>query len=206
MASKSKFARERAAFARLKKAVEKDSELREDIEAAIKQLLGQFATSIRENRFIVGGALEVILTAALRAAGVKAEDVGTFEQRIDIKIPDGGFSVKGHFSRTGNIRLINVLGDSSQTEWDTATIFVLHQLGIGYADPEYIPQEAVKRTRDAVVLPYTEIRKFLGQHPKCLIQCSVPAPTKEPSVSKLVSRVVAQDILQKTKKLKDFAP
>jgi hypothetical protein len=204
MARKSRFAAERAAFGKLKRAVEKDPDLRGDIELAIGQLHERFATSIRENRFIVGGVLEVVLVAALRAAGVKAEDVGTSEQRIDIKIPDGGFSVKGHFKRTGDIRLINVLGESSATEWDTATLFVLHGIGIGYADPDLIGE--TKRTSDAVVLRYAALRDFLRQNPKYLIVCDIPPARRDAAGSELVSRSIAREILKGTKKLANYMP
>jgi hypothetical protein len=117
MASIQRFTVERHVFAQLKRGVDSDAGLRQEIEYALDQLLGRFATSVRENRFVVGGALEVILTAALRAVGIDAADVGISEERIDIRIPSGGFSVKGHFSGAGNIRLINVLGDSTQAEW-----------------------------------------------------------------------------------------
>jgi hypothetical protein len=204
VAHKSRFAAEREAFEKLKRAVERDKDLREDIELAIGQLLKRFATSIRENRFIVGGVLEVILVAALRAAGVEAEDAGVSEQRIDIKIPMGGFSIKGHFRGTGAIRLINVLGESPEAEWDTATLFVLHGIGIGYADPDLIGE--TKRTSDAITLRYTALRDFLRQHPEYLIVCDVPSARSETEGSELVSRSIAREILKETKKLARYMP
>ncbi|GBC93764.1 hypothetical protein HRbin15_02266 [bacterium HR15] len=206
MAKTFKFTRERQAFAQLKHEVENNPGLREDIEQTLQQLLGRFATSIRENRFIVGGVLEVILVTALRAAGVQAQDVGMTEQRIDIKIPQGGFSVKGHFSSAGDIRLINVLGASSETAWETATIFVLHKVGIGYADPELIGREHIRRATDAIVLRYTALRNFLEQHPQYLIQCAVPSSMQDTASSELVSRVVAKEILKDTKILVNYIP
>lgn len=206
MTKRSRFSAEREAFEQLKHAVDNDPELRKDIEIALQQLLGRYSTSIRENRFIVGGALEVILTAALRAAGVQAEDVGVSEQRIDIRIHNnGGFSIKGHFKGKTNIRLINVLGDSPQTEWDTATIFVLHNVGIGYADPELLP-DATERAADALVMKYTDLQNFLKNNRNFLIECSVPSALQNPSESELVSRVVAREILKGTKKLVEYIP
>ena len=64
MASIQRFTVERHVFAQLKRGVDSDAGLRQEIEYALDQLLGRFATSVRENRFVVGGALEVILTAA----------------------------------------------------------------------------------------------------------------------------------------------
>jgi hypothetical protein len=196
MASIQRFTVERHAFAQLKRGVESDAGLKQEIEYALDQLLERFATSVRENRFVVGGALEVILTAALRAAGIDAEDVGISEERIDIRIPSGGFSVKGHFSGAGSIRLINVLGDSTQAEWSEGTLFVLHGIGIGYADPDLLGHEAVKREKDAVVLRYRRLKQFLSANPEYLISLQVPAATKDKIRSDLVSRAVAREILR----------
>jgi hypothetical protein len=194
--STSRFAAERGAFAQLKQKIDHDDKLRQEVEYTLAQLLGRFATSVRENRFVVGGALEVILTAALRAAGVAAEDVGISEERIDIRIPNGGFSVKGHFSGTGNIRLINVLGDSTQAEWSEGTLFVLHGMGIGYSDPELLGAGATKREKDAIVLRYNQLKQFLETNPAYLISLQVPQATKEEKQSELVSRAVAREILR----------
>ena len=192
----SRFAAERGAFAQLKQKIDHDDKLRQEVEYTLAQLLGRFATSVRENRFVVGGALEVILTAALRAAGVAAEDVGISEERIDIRIPNGGFSVKGHFSGTGNIRLINVLGDSTQAGWSEGTLFVLHGMGIGYSDPELLGAGATKREKDAIVLRYNQLRQFLETSPAYFISLQVPQATREEKQSELVSRAVAREILR----------
>jgi hypothetical protein len=146
--------------------------------------------------------VEVILVAGLRAAGIDAKDVGVQERRVDIEIPGGGFSVKGHFSGSGDIRLINVLGTSQATAWDTATLFVLHRLGIGYADPDTIGEGAVRRVSDAVVLRYSDLENLLVNNPQWLIRCEVPSVSRDLEHSELVSRLVAQEVLRKTRKLK----
>jgi hypothetical protein len=198
------FSAERAAFRQFKQAVEKDGILRSDVETALKELLGRFATTIYENRFVVGGALEVIMVAALRAAGIDATDVGAQEERLDIRIPNGGFSVKGHFSGSGNIRLINVQGASERTSWSEATLFVLHGVGIGYADPELLSGVgAVRRTSDAIVIRYSVLRAFFGNHPEWFIKCEVPQSLQDKDASELVSRTVARQILARTQKLRE---
>lgn len=53
----SRFTVERSAFAQLKQAMNSDSILKREVEHALGLLLGRFATSVRENRFVVGGAL-----------------------------------------------------------------------------------------------------------------------------------------------------
>lgn len=201
----SRYKHEREAFRRLKQAIESSNALKADVENALDELLSSFSTAIRENRFVVGGVLEVILIAAMRAAGIEARDVGSLEQRIDVKLPEGGFSIKGHFSRSqSGIRLINTLGASEQTTWETATIFVIHGLGIGYADPELIPADQIVRAKDALVLPYKVIRDFLTKNSEYLIQVKIPLPLSDLSKSALVSRSVAREILQRTKILKSY--
>ncbi len=200
------FYAEREAFRRFKQAVEEDPELKNEIEAVLNDLLGQFATSIYENRFIVGGALEIIITAALRAAQVDATEVGADEERLDIRIPQGGFSVKGHFSKGGDIRLINVLGKSEQARWNEATLFVLYEVGIVYADPLILQEKgytnAVRTTGDAIAVSLKQLRAFYTSNPEWLIACAVPAPLREKQLSKLVSREIAKQIIAKTQKLK----
>lgn len=197
-----RFVAERAAFHHLKQAVESDAILKSDIETALEALLERFATTIYENRFVVGGALEVIMVAALRAAGIDAIDVGAQEARLDVHIPGGGFSVKGHFSGSGSVRLINVLGDSTQASWSEATLFVLHGVGIGYADPELLSNiGAVQRTRDAIVIRYSALRDFFRDNPEWLIPCHVPQATRDKADSELVSRAIARQILAQTQKL-----
>ncbi len=200
------YEQERSAFAQMKHVLETKQELKADFEDCLSNLLSRFATKIRENRFIVGGALEMFLTALLLACGIDAEDVGTTDERVDIRIRgNGGFSVKGHFSRTGDIRLINTLGTSGYARWDSATIFVLYNLGIGYADPELLPNQA-RTVADAIVIRSRAVREFLTANPQYLIALSVPAPLQEESRSELVSRVVAREILAKTKILKHYLP
>lgn len=195
---------ERLTFETLKKGVESDSILKTDIEDAFSSVLTRYATRIYENRFLVGGVCEVILISALRATGVQAVDCAIQDDRYDISIPNGQFSVKGHFSQgTSDIRLINVLGNSSNSEWDVGTIFVIAGLGIGYADPDLLPN-STHRVSDAVVLRYQKLIKFLSDHGQFLIACQIPYTLKDTKNSELASRTVAREILKNTQKLKDF--
>jgi hypothetical protein len=195
---------EREAFERLKAMAENDLMLKSDLESAFNAILTRYATRIYENRFLVGGVCEVILVSALRAVGISAEDIATQNDRYDIRIPGGHFSVKGHFSKgASDIRLINVLGESSMSGWDTGTIFVLAGIGIGYADPELLPN-STHRVSDAVVLRYRKLREFLSEQTQFLIACQIPYTLADVEQSELASRTVAREILKNTHKLKDF--
>lgn len=49
----------RKAFEQFKETLEQDPILKNDIEEAFSLVLTRFATSIRENRFVVGGVIEL---------------------------------------------------------------------------------------------------------------------------------------------------
>lgn len=195
---------ERGAFEKLKSVTESDLILKSDLENAFSAVLTRYATKIYENRFLVGGVSEVILVSALRAVGIPAEDIAAQDERFDIRIPGGHLSVKGHFSQgASDIRLINVLGESSRSEWDTGTLFVIAGTGIGYADPELLPG-STHRVSDAVVLRYRKLREFLSEQTQFLIACQIPYTLADVERSELASRTVAREILKDTHKLKDF--
>lgn len=100
---------ERAIFQRFKAQLESNTPILQEVEYAIEALLSEYNTTIHENRFVVGGVLEWVIGAAMRAVGIDAKNVGKNNPRIDISVPGAeGFSVKGGFTGAGAIRLINI--------------------------------------------------------------------------------------------------
>lgn len=92
---------QRDAFRRLKAKLQADASLRTELETALEILLSEYDTTVHENRFVVGGACERILGAAIRAAGINAENVGTRNPRIDLALRGSeGFSTKKSFTGT----------------------------------------------------------------------------------------------------------
>lgn len=83
-----RFREERQAFQQLRETLRGAPELREEVEIALREVLRSFPTTIRENRFVVGGVIEVILVAAFRASGIPAADVGPRADRVDIESGD----------------------------------------------------------------------------------------------------------------------
>ncbi|MCL6623844.1 MAG: hypothetical protein K6T17_04390 [Fimbriimonadales bacterium] len=55
---------------------------------------------------------------------------------------------------------------------------------------------------DAVVLRYGDLENLLVNNPQWLIRCKVPSVSRDLGHSELVSRLVAKEILQRTRKLK----
>jgi len=150
--------------------------------------------------------VEVILVAAFCAAGVPATDVGPAEKRVDIELRGGGsFSVKGHFGGSGDIRVINVLGESAAAAWTDPTLFIISGIGIGYADPDLVSaeySEMVKRQRDAVVIRASRIKRWLRSNTDWVIGCIVPERSPPNENSRLASREIAQAILDSTPRLR----
>ena len=191
------FAEERWAFGEFGKALRADDSLRTEYERAIKSVVREYNTSIYENRFVTGGAVELFTQWAMRAAGIDVNLVGAQLSGADIQLPRGGrISIKSSFTDPpGSISLINVRGESSSARWADSTIFVLAKLGIGYADPEILP-DATRRTSDAIVLPWPRLRHHLEMHPELVSDVDIPVKSRLTAGSKVASRAVAIDVIQ----------
>ena len=166
---------------------------------ALGLLISEYDTSIRENRFIAGGATERILATAMRCVGIaNARARGLDLNDEDIVVNGHQISVKASF--TGGrqaIRLINTLGGAEDTIWRTATIFVLANRGIGYADPALLPNVA-RSSGDAVILPRRPLDNLHDAEPQWLMRCAVPAKARDASQRRAASEAVATEILRRT--------
>jgi len=200
------FAAERASFARLVAALRTDGDLRRDLERAFELLLSRYATSIRENRFIVGGVTERFIAAAFCAIDEQARNVGAVTEGSDVRVGDALFSVKGSFSGSREFRLVNVLGESPSAEWRHGTIFVVSERGVGYADPGLLPGRT-RRKRDAVVLPVRPVFELWEVQPELLAPIVIPRARRDQAGSDVASKTVADEILRYgMKKLRPMDP
>lgn len=183
----------------LKSGLENAPDILDELLRSLGLLISEYDTSIRENRFIAGGATERILATTMRCVGianVRARGLDLNDE--DIVVNGHQISVKASF--TGGrqaIRLINTLGDSGGTVWQTATIFVFANRGIGYADPDLLPG-AARSSGDAVVLPRKPIDDLHDAQPEWLLPCAVPAKAQDASQRRAASEAVATEILQRT--------
>lgn len=157
--------------------------IEQDFIRALQALHRRYDTAIRENRFVVGGATEIVLGAAMRACGVPVRHRGTQTVALDLLFEngEGGYSVKSMLRSSGT-RLINVLGHQPSVEgWRAATLFLLPS-GIAYADPE-LPwwqenKSAVIRVRtDALEIRRQDILRFAQAHPEWFIPCTLRVHT-----------------------------
>ncbi len=192
------YAPHRDIYRRLRDGLTNSPDVLDEMLRALGLLISEYDTSIRENRFIAGGATERILATTMRCvgiAGARARGLDLADE--DIVVDGHQISVKASF--TGgrqSIRLINTLGDSSAV-WRAATIFVLANRGIGYADPDLLPGVA-RASRDAVILPRPPLDALHDEQPEWLFKCAVPAKAQDVSQRRAASEAVATEILQRT--------
>jgi hypothetical protein len=99
---------------------------KEEFIKALNKLVSSYDTRNRENRFVVGSAVELLFCAFLNSLHFKTKWISE-ETRYDIKIDNIPFSLKSSFTGSGSIRLINILGNT-EVVWDEPTIFFISDL------------------------------------------------------------------------------
>jgi hypothetical protein len=81
----------------------KNGEVESEFVRAIDKLVAEYDTAIYENRFVVGGAVEFLFVALVRALGFNAGHVGTSEKRGDFEVEGLKFSLKTNFTGKGEM-------------------------------------------------------------------------------------------------------
>ena len=189
---------ERRAFSRLKSDCSEESKL--EYESAIAVLIERYNTTIYENRFIVGGAVEVFTFALLRSVGLDCTLYGDQAKSGDILLPnDKKLSVKGAFTGGAtDIRLLNKQG-GGERYWDTATLFVISEVGIIYGTPDMVSGDDVEDVSDAVVLRRRGLLSLMKDENNVFEMniCKKP-PTEMTGFSLKASTAVAKQILVET--------
>lgn len=189
---------EREIFAKLICGFRTRPEILDEFLKMLGILISEYDTSIRENRFIVGGATERILAAAMRTVDIVARSRGLEQTGEDIMVGDSRFSVKSSFTgKRDPIRLVNTLGQGNKQRWQVATIFILANRGIGYADPDLLPN-ATKFSGDALILKRKLLDELHTNKPKWFFKCAVPAKGTDGSQRRAASEAVAIEIIQRT--------
>jgi hypothetical protein len=197
------FGVERQTFSDFKTGLEKKPVVLDEFLAACRAVNVRFDTAIYENRFIVGGVVEQLLGASMRAVGCDIDNVAKTSRGVDLCLPtsDVGFSVKAQFKRGPDIRLVNTMGGSGASAvWTHATIFVIVGVGIGYADPDLVTSGLVPKS-DVLLLKTSALAELWATQTGFLIQCDVPAKPMNSSHTRVASDVVAQDIMIEFKNL-----
>ena len=189
---------ERRAFAQLKAGMRDEAETQ--FLTALETLHSRFNTTIRENRFIVGGALEVFMHALLLSSGVMVQPHGPVGTGGDFVLTQSGaaLSLKSEFTpgHGGQIGLVNKQGGGGR-QWETATLFVFSEVGILYCDPGMVPAGSVKDQGDQISIS-RRIVEAAAEEKQFRIE--MPIPIKQPTMaagkSERASRTVALEILR----------
>lgn len=191
------FESEQQLFFDFKSGLERNSIVLEEFLGACAGVNLRYDTAIYENRFIVGGVVEQLVGASMRAVGCNIDNVAKTSRGVDLLSPDlgVGFSVKAQFKKGPEIRLVNTMGGSgADAVWTHATIFVVVGMGIGYADPSLASSGLIARS-DVLTVKMSSLVELWDTYPQYLIECDVPPKPSKSSQSRVASDVVAQDIM-----------
>lgn len=134
---------------------EKFKDIIQEFEKAIQELICKYPTSIYENRFVVGNAIEIIFCAFLKCLEFNCNRLDN-EKRYDIEIDNCKFSIKSNFRGSGDIRLINVMGNNKKIRWKEPTFVFISGEGIYYIDPD--KGITTRRRGDAITVSIYEIK------------------------------------------------
>ena len=185
---------ERNCFKHLKENLSDDAKV--EYETGIKHLVERYNTAIYENRFTVGGVVEVFTLALMRSTGIEIEGCGSEAQGGDLILPNGRmFSLKSSFTRGGSVILVNTRGDSG-TDWEIATLFVLSNVGIVYGDPVMAQEDDLNRVADNLQIKRTALNRF-AEDPSNVIPMEIPLkpPTEMADSSMKASDAVARQLM-----------
>lgn len=167
-----------------------------EYEIAIAKLLKDYNTTNYENRFLVGGAVEIFTCALLRSAGIKCVPVGAKAKRGDLRLPSGTIlSVKGSFAGRGEITLINKKG-SGERKWETPTLFVIAGTGIVFGSRDMVEANHINSKDDSIDLTADGLRHLIKDEENVFCLEIAQKPGKEKAQdSYIASHSVARGIL-----------
>ena len=191
------YIQERRAFEQIKKKC--SGNVKKEYELAISTLVQRYNTTIHENRFVVGGAVEEFTWALLRSVDVECDLCGSQSPDGDIIFPnDELLSIKSSFRGVADIKLINQMGTGDRA-WTTATLFVVSGVGIVYGAPDMVDSAHVKPTGDGVSLKRAGLQTLIDDQANVFEAEIASKPPKEMADQSLkASSAVARQILQDT--------
>ncbi len=193
------YTQERRVFDRLKS--DCSDEAKQEYELAFDILLTRYNTTIHENRFVVGGAVEVFTYALLRSVGIDCTLYADQTMSGDILLPrDRKLSVKGVFTGGANsVKLINKLGEGDRP-WNTATLFVVSEVGIVYGSPDMVAPEHIKDVKDGIQLTKQGIATLMDNSTNVYpMELARKPPTEMTGFSHKASNAVARHIMREMK-------
>ncbi len=192
-----RFTSERRVFDRLK--ADCSSTAQGQYEEAVATLLERYNTTIHENRFVVGGAVEVFTYALLRSVGIDCKLYSDQSSAGDILLPrDRKLSIKGSFRGIASVKLLNKMGGGWR-KWDTATLFVISGTGIVFGAPDMVDPGNIQDTGDGTTLTANGLRGLIGDADNVIpMKIACKPPTEMTGFSHKVSTALARQILFET--------
>lgn len=161
-------------FDKLKRHLETKPAVKREVEFAFSALLTAANPSDRGLRFLFGNGAEWIIASAAWSAGVLVAPAGHNANGFDLgDLLDSArslWSVKASAAKTsGQVRLINFMGDGANAVWNEPTLFVGPYVnGAVLLDPTKDSKLAdqARRTSDALVLAGGVIKRYAKDHPE----------------------------------------
>ncbi|MBC6407698.1 MAG: site-specific DNA-methyltransferase [Rhodobacteraceae bacterium] len=172
---------------------------------AIEEVLYRYNTTTHENRFIVGGALEVFTACLLRSVGIWCYE-GDPKNPGSLLLEQGKIlSIKGSFTGgISDVKLMNKLGDGHR-QWAAATLFVVSGVGIVYGDPTNVDPKHIKQVSDGLVLKKAGIEELASQSEN-ILRINIPQKKRTGNTQKTVSRDIAYSMLKDLPLLSEHHP
>lgn len=172
-------------------------ESRKEYEVAVNTVVSRFNTSVLENRFTVGGAVEVFTCALLRSVGIECYHNAARTTGGDLTLPDKKeLSIKGSFAGISSIGLINKRG-GGQRKWITATLFVVSGVGIVFGAPDMVDADDINDAQDQIQLKKKGLEKLVRDDKNVISLNIANKPPKEKAgETKRQSMEVARFILK----------
>lgn len=191
---KTRYTAEQRVFARL--CSDCSPAAKAEYERALAILVQRYNTTIYENRFVVGGAVEVFTYALLRSVGIDCKLYGDQAAGGDILLPgDRKLSVKSRFTPRGHVTLLNKRGQGART-WQTATLFVLSGVGIVFGAPDMVDRAHLTDTGDAQNISQKGLAALVADTENVLpMEIAQKQPTEMTGFSDKASTALARQIL-----------
>ena len=189
------YASERRVFDRLKS--DCSDKAKQEYELAFNTLMERYNSTIYENRFITGGAVEVFTYALLCSVGIDCTLYADQSKSGDILLPhDKKLSLKGTFTGgPSDVTLINKRGEGPRS-WTTATLFIISEIGIVYGDPNMIDSEYLKPTGDGLSLKRRAVVELIEDQSNVFpLNLSRKNPTEMTGFSHKASTTIAKQIM-----------
>ncbi|WP_146928246.1 hypothetical protein [Cellulomonas xylanilytica] len=169
------------AFDAFRIALATSTQLRNELEQALRANVHRVNPTDRANRFGSGGAVEWILASAAFAAGVLSVPGGHNANGFDLRAlredARGLWSVKNQTSpKAMSYRITNELGGSGGGFTEPTVFLSPHLPGIVFADPHVHTELAAQTydSGDATMLGFAAIRAHAVAHPECVAICEMP--------------------------------